>query len=70
MAAKAAERAGPALTVVDVQMTGAAGRHRRARPLTENSNGVIGDSANTVVSDDVHVAELALAEYDLAPDST
>jgi Ser/Thr protein kinase RdoA (MazF antagonist) len=51
-------------------MTGAAGRHRRARPLTDNSNGGLGDSANTVVSEDVHVAELALAEYDLTPDST
>jgi Ser/Thr protein kinase RdoA (MazF antagonist) len=39
--------------------------------LTDNSNGVIAeDSAHTVVSDDVHIAELALAEYDLAPDST
>ena len=37
----------------------------------DNSNGVIADgSAYTVVSDDVEVAERALAEYDLAPDST
>jgi Ser/Thr protein kinase RdoA (MazF antagonist) len=36
----------------------------------DNSHGVIGDSARTVVSADVHVAELALREYDLSPDST
>ena len=36
----------------------------------DNSNGVISGSAHTVVSDDVHVAERALAEYDLAPAST
>jgi Ser/Thr protein kinase RdoA (MazF antagonist) len=38
--------------------------------LTDNSNGLISDSANTVVSADVHVAERALFEYDIAPDST
>jgi Ser/Thr protein kinase RdoA (MazF antagonist) len=35
----------------------------------EDSGG-ISDSAGTVVSEDVHVAELALASYDLAPEST
>jgi Ser/Thr protein kinase RdoA (MazF antagonist) len=38
--------------------------------LTDNSNGLISDSANTVVSADVHVAERALIEYDIAPEST
>src|SRR5512144_84496 len=39
-----------------------AGRHRRARALTDNPNGVI--------ADDREIAERALAEYDLAPEST
>jgi Ser/Thr protein kinase RdoA (MazF antagonist) len=35
-----------------------------------DDSGAISDAARTVVSEDVHVAELALAAYDLAPEST